>query len=212
MGSGLIAVGRSWGFQGVGYSPAGMAVADPPLTREAVLERVRARILGAARRDLSPADAEDLTQEALVLLTTKYAHVEAPEQLVALGVKIVRFKKSALWRKARRRREAGDVPVPAPAEDGTDPLANVASGDDPDAETIARDRQRVRLLAEAVTQLSGRCRDLLRRKLEGHSFVEIAARLGRPVNTIYSWDRRCHQRLRKLLGAQWGFVSGKEDA
>jgi hypothetical protein len=31
------------------------------------------------------------------------------------------------------------------------------------------------------------------------------------VNTVYSWDRRCHQRLRKLLGAQWGFVSGEGD-
>jgi DNA-directed RNA polymerase specialized sigma24 family protein len=127
-------------------------------------------------------------------------------------VRIVRFKKSALWRKAKRRREAGDVPAPAPAEDGSDPLDNVASRGDPDPEEIAQGRQRVRVLANAVAQLSGRCRELLRRKIEGQSFVEMAADLGRPVNTVYSWDRRCHQRLRRILGARWGFVSGKEGA
>lgn len=205
----LVAGRTSW-WRGVGYSPTRMVSTEARLTRDAALEKVRARILSAARRDLSPADADDLTQEALLLLTTKYAHVEAPEELVALGVKILRFKRTALWRKRKRRREAGDVSPPAPAEDGTDPLDNVGDGA-PDPEARAQDRQRGRLLAEAAAQLPGRCRELLRRKLDGESFVEIAARLGRPVNTVYSWDRRCHQRLKKLLGARWGFVSGKEE-
>ncbi len=47
------------------------------LNRDEALGRVRARILAAARARLSPADAEDLTQEALILLSTKYGHVAA---------------------------------------------------------------------------------------------------------------------------------------
>jgi len=187
-----------------------MAATDQPLSREDVLERVRARILAAACRSLSPADAEDLTQEALLLLSTKYAHVSAPGELVALGVQILRFKRAALWRKAARRREAGSVPLPV-AEDGRpDPVESAPDASSPDPETRARDRERVRVLAEAAAELDGRCREVLRLKIEGHSFVEIAERLGRPVNTVYSWDRRCHERLKKLLGARLSFVAGEE--
>jgi len=204
----LAAERTSW-CPGVGYSPARMVDTDAPLTREAALEKIRARILAAARRGLSPEEAEDLTQEALLLLSTKYAHVRAPEELLALGVKIVSLKRRVFWRKTARRRDAGLTSPPSRDEDG-DPLESAPSRA-PDPETVARDRERVRALAGATARLPSRCRELLRRKLEGESFVEIAASLGRPVNTVYSWDRRCHQRLRKLLGARWGFVSGEED-
>ena len=202
--------GRSFWLTGVGYSPAGMAIDDPPLTREAALEKVRARILAAARRSLFPADAEDLTQDVLLVLSTKYTHVGAPEELVAVAAQIMRFKRAALWRKAARRRAAGAVPLPSPDEDAPDPVEGVADEGAPDPERIAFDRERLRRLAEAAARLDGRCRELLRDKLEGSSFVEIAARLGRPVNTVYSWDRRCHERLKKILGARLAFVTGKE--
>jgi RNA polymerase sigma factor (sigma-70 family) len=207
--SGLLTFDRSSCFGGVGYSPARMVVADPPRGREAVLEKIRTRILGAARRGLSPSDAEDLTQEALLLLSTKYAHVAAPEELVALGVKIVRLKRTALWRKAARRRAAGESPLPSHEEEDRDPLENVTGGG-PDPEEVAVTRERLRVLARAASRLDGRCREILRRKLEGQSFVEIAADLGRNVNTVYSWDHRCHKRLKKLLGEHLGFVSGEE--
>jgi RNA polymerase sigma-70 factor (ECF subfamily) len=178
------------------------------LSRDEVLGRVRARILAAARARLSPADAEDLTQEAMMLLTTKYAHVAAPEELVALGVRIAALKRAALWRKAARRQAAGDTPVAVETTDG-DPFARAAS-DAPDPEAIARARERLSMFVEAAARLDGRCRELLRLKLQGASFVEIAFELGRSVNTVYSWDFRCHKRLRALLGDRWAFVSGEE--
>jgi RNA polymerase sigma-70 factor, ECF subfamily len=202
-----VAVRRSLRFTPLGYSPARMSTEDAALTREAALERVRTRILAAARRSLPPADAEDLTQDVLVVLSAKYAHVSAPEELVALGVKTLRFKRAALWRKEARRRNAGAAPLPS-GEDGR-AVEDPPDADAPDPEAIARDRERLRFLAQAATKLGERCREMLRFKLEGASFVEIAARVGRPVNTIYSWDRRCHQRLKKILGERWGFVSGE---
>ena len=202
------AVGRSSWVTALGYSPAAMAD-EAELNRNEVLARVRARVLAAARARLSPADAEDLTQDALVLLSTKYAHVAAPEELVALGVRIVALKRSALWRKAARRKALGETPVaPVDPADG-DPFDR-RPGDLPDPEAIAHDRQRLSIFVEATARLDGRCREILRRKLQGASFVEIALEYGRPVNTIYSWDYRCHQRLKGLLGDRWAFVSGQE--
>ncbi len=201
-----LAVGSCW-FAALGYSPA--AVADEAGSRDEVLARVRARVLAAARARLSPADAEDLTQDALILLTTKYAHVGAAEELVALGVRIVALKRTALWRKLARRRAAGDTPAAPLDSTSGDPLER-ASGDSPDPEAIAHVRERLSMFVEAAARLDGRCREILRRKLQGASFVEIAFELGRPVNTVYSWDWRCHQRLKALLGDRWAFVSGEE--
>jgi RNA polymerase sigma factor (sigma-70 family) len=170
------------------------------INRETTLASLRLRLLSTARRRLSPADAEDVTQEVLLLLATKYAEVEDPGQLVALGLEILRKKRADLWRKAARR-----------GETGTDDTAQLRlSHGGPGPHTVTADRERLRVFAEAAKHLDGRCREILRRKLEGLSFVEIAAELGRPVNTVYSWDFRCHQRLRKLLGDRWGFVAGEE--
>jgi RNA polymerase sigma factor (sigma-70 family) len=201
---------RTSRFKALGYSPGAMADDVEVLSRGEVLERVSARILAFARARLSPADAEDLAQEAMLLLTTKYADVVAPEELVALGLRIVALKRAALWRKATRRREKGETTLTQGEGGDFDPLEKI-EGQAPDPERVTIGRQRLALLAEATARLDGRCREILRRKLEGASFVEIAAELGRPVNTVYSWDWRCHKRLRALLGERWGFVSGQEE-
>ena len=201
-----------WAFwvRGLGYSPARMMAADSALTREATLEKLRARMRAAARRGPFPEEAEDLAQDVLVVLTRKYSHVDAPEELAALGITILKKLQSARWRKAKRRQELGHSPLPTREENDRDPLEDVAS-EGPDPEEVLWRRQRVRFLVEAIRRLDGRCRDLLRRKLEGESFVQIAAALGRPVGTVYAWDNRCRKRLRKILGAELGFVLGKEE-
>jgi len=192
----------------LGYSRVRVAQDAAVDEREPVLAIVRRRVLAFARRRLSPADAEDLTQEVMLLLATKYAHVSAPEELVALGVRSAALKAMAHWRKLARRRVLGEIELPAGDLDASP--ADRTPDDAPDAEAGAIARQRLALFIQAADQLDGRCREILRRKLEGASYVEIAAELGRPVNTVYSWDHRCHKRLRALLGSRWGFVSGQE--
>jgi RNA polymerase sigma-70 factor (ECF subfamily) len=178
-----------------------MATRELTASRDAALQALRARLLSAARQRLSPADAEDVTQETLLLLATKYAHVHDPAELVALGIAILRRKRADLWRKANRRGEpTAEDAAALPLPDGR-----------PSAETSAADRERLRLFEEAAARLGARCREILRRKLDGMSFVEIAAELGAPVNTVYSWDRRCRETLRRLLGARFGFVAGEEE-
>ncbi len=171
------------------------------LAREGTLAGLRPRILAVARKRLSADDAEDLTQDVLLLLATKYTDVEDPGQLVALAIGILRRKRADFWRKRTRHGE-GMV-----EDQAVSPLPDGAPG----PETVAADRERLRLFTNAATRLGARCRDLLRRKLEGQSFVEMANELGRPVNTVYSWDHRCHQNLRALLGDRWAFVTGEEE-
>ena len=55
-----------------------------------------------------------------------------------------------------------------------------------------------------MAQLPERCRQLLRLKLEGRTFAEIQRRLGAgAINTVYTWDHRCRQRLLELMGGDW---------
>jgi RNA polymerase sigma-70 factor (ECF subfamily) len=175
------------------------------LSREEALTRLRARLVAYASKRLELQDAEDLAQDTLMVLTTKYAHVAAPEELTAVSIGIVKRKMLAFWRKAKRRREKGDVPAPE-REDGS-PLD--APSDAPGPEELAHLRERRAMVVEAVAQLGGKCREILRRKLEGASVVEIAAAFGRPVNTVYSWDHRCHERLKSVLAERWASVTAE---
>lgn len=166
---------------------------------DAVLRQLRERIVRFAASRLSRDVADDLAQDTLVLLTTKYAGVSAIEDLVPLAFRIVRFKIIEFRRKAGRRGEL------APSREGEDVVAALA--DDkawsmPDVQL--RRRELADRLAVALQQLTGRCRRLFRLKLEGHKFAEIQRALGaRTINTVYTWDARCRERLLALMGGAW---------
>src|SRR5258708_21079889 len=138
--------------------------------------------------------AEDLAQEVLVLLHEKYSHVTRLEELLPLSFQIIRFKLVSLRRKAARHGEYTQVSV----EDiqlpdmGLDPVARLER------------QQMSERLAAAIGQLTGRCQDLFRLKLEGKTFGEIQTVLGaHSINTIYTWDARCRKRLLELMGGSW---------
>ena len=71
--------------------------------------------------------------------------------------------------------------------------------DRPDPEELADRRLLVARLRTAVAALSGRCRELVRLKLEERTFPEIAEIMKAKLNTVYSWDHRCTERLRALV-------------
>jgi RNA polymerase sigma factor (sigma-70 family) len=154
-----------------------------------LLERLRQRFLAFARRSLASDVAEDLVQETFLLLTTKYAHVREPEERVRLGITIIRKKKAGHWRKSHRR---GEVEAVDAAE------ANLEDNR-PDPEELADRQLLVARLRAAVAALSGRCRELVRLKLEERTFPEIAEIMKAKLNTVYSWDHRCTERLRALV-------------
>lgn len=161
------------------------------MAREEILAKLRERIVAYAASRSGRDAAEDIAQEVMILLETKYAAVEALEELVPLSLEITRRKLAAYRRKRQRRGE--DRSLRAESLPLADPRPN------PDAELERR--QMLERLAAAISRLSPRCRELLRLKLEGKRFAEIQQVLGvRSLNTVYVWDLRCRRKLLKLLG------------
>jgi RNA polymerase sigma-70 factor (ECF subfamily) len=154
--------------------------------REQILAALRERILAYATSRIGRDQAEDLTQEALLLLEQKYAHLDSLDELLPLSFQIMRFKMNDFRRKASRRGEFNSVDVAdLPLSDGkVDILAD-----------LERKELKQRLMV-ALSKLEGRCREMFRLKLQGKTFAEIKIKLGAAnINTVYTWDFRC----RKLL-------------
>jgi RNA polymerase sigma-70 factor (ECF subfamily) len=162
--------------------------------REEVLAKLRERIVMFAASHLSRDVAEDLAQEVLMLLHEKYAHLERPEDLLPLSLQIVRFKIMSLRRKSVRRGEYTQVSI-------TDiPLPDLDANP---ADYVER-KEMMEQLTRAMGQLGGRCRDLLRLKLQGRTFPEIQKIMGASaINTVYTWDHRCRKHLLELMGGDW---------
>jgi RNA polymerase sigma-70 factor, ECF subfamily len=162
--------------------------------RDEIISRLRERILAFAASRLRKETAEDLTQETLLLLHQKYEHVTRLEDLVPLAIRILRFKAMAAWRKTRRRGEDTSIP----AEETPLPDFSMNPG------RMAERRELLDRMKLAFTQLGARCRELFSYKLDGLGFPEIQQRMGvSSLNTVYTWDHRCRERLRELLGAPW---------
>lgn len=164
------------------------------MDQDAILKSLRERILSFATLRVSRAQAEDLTQEVLVVLHEKYARVTELTELVPLAFQILRFKMLDIHRKSLRRGEYNQGSV--------DDLPLVDPGDDP--ATQLDQKQRVDRLLAAIGQLGERCRELFKWKLEGKSFPEIQKIMGQTsINTIYTWDLRCRKQLLSLMGGSW---------
>jgi RNA polymerase sigma-70 factor (ECF subfamily) len=164
------------------------------MERDEILCRLRERIVGFAASHLSRDNAEDLAQEVMLLLHTKYGEVNELGDLVPLALRIARFKIAASWRKSRRRGEDRQTSV----EETVLPDPGMSPSD------LAERKEMLERLAAALRQLSGRCRELFRLKLQGKSFGEIQQILEvRSINTIYTWDSRCRKQLLEKLGGSW---------
>jgi len=161
---------------------------------DAILKFLRERILAFATLRVSRAQAEDLTQEVLVVLHEKYPNVADLTELVPLAFQVLRFKMLDAHRKSFRRGEYN--------QESVDDLPLADPGDDP--ATQLDQKQRVDRLLAAMAQLGERCRELFKWKLEGKSFPEIQKLMGQTsINTIYTWDLRCRKQLLSLMGGSW---------
>jgi RNA polymerase sigma-70 factor (ECF subfamily) len=164
------------------------------MDRELILTSLRERILAFATLRVSRAQAEDLTQEVLVVLHEKYPHVADLTELVPLAFQVLRFKMLDAHRKSLRRGEYN--------QESVDDLPLADPGDDPAMQLDQK--QRVDRLLAALAQLGERCQELFKWKLEGKSFPEIQRIMGQnSINTIYTWDLRCRKQLLSLMGDSW---------
>ena len=164
------------------------------MQRDEILARLRERIVAFAASQVSRDIAEDVAQEVLLLLHTKYREVALLEDLLPLSLQIARFKIVSLRRKAHRRGEDTQVQV----EDV--PVAGVEL----DPAASLEKKEMLERLTAALAKLEGRCRELFRLKLQGKGFAEIQQILGvKSINTVYTWDFRCRKQLLERLGGAW---------
>ena len=164
------------------------------MSQEEILANLRERILAFATLRVSRAQAEDLTQEVLVVLHEKYPNVADLTELVPLVFQVLRFKMLDAHRKSLRRGEYNLESI--------DDLPIADSRDNP--ETELERKQKVARLLHAMSQLGDRCRELFKWKLEGKSFPEIQKLMGQTsINTIYTWDLRCRKQLLSLMEGSW---------
>jgi RNA polymerase sigma-70 factor (ECF subfamily) len=164
------------------------------MDRDQILAALRERILAFATSRVSREQAEDLTQDVLVILHEKYPRVVELTELVPLAFQVLRFKMLDTHRKSVRRGEYNHASVDEL------PLA------DPDADPVTQldQKQRVDRLLAAIMQLGERCRNLFKWKLEGKTFPEIQKLMGQAsINTIYTWDLRCRKQLLVLMDGSW---------
>ena len=163
------------------------------MSRDEILARLRERIVAFAASRIQRDRAEDLTQEVLVLLEEKYPDVTALDELLPLSLRIMRFKLAAFRRKQERRGVTADA-------------AEMQLADSrPTPEAQAEREELLRLLSQSIPKLGDRCREIFRLKLLGRSFAEIGHELGAAsINTVYTWDARCRQKLLELMGGRWG--------
>jgi RNA polymerase sigma-70 factor (ECF subfamily) len=139
-------------------------------------------------------EAEDLVQDVLTLLHTKYGHVDQLEELLPLSLQILRFKILAFRRKAARHRDGEAIPI------DEQPIAF----EGPDPESLLARRELLDRLQKALEGLGDRCRELFRLKLLGKSFVEIQTDMkASSINTVYTWDLRCRKALLEALGGAY---------
>ena len=164
------------------------------MDRDDILKHLRERIVAFAASRFMGETAEDLAQEVLIVLHEKYSHVVELGELAPLAFQILRFKMLEAKRKALRRGEYNQEPIEEMAL--ADPTADPA--------TEIERRERMERLLAALEQLTPRCRQLFRWKLEGKGFREIRALLAvDSINTVYTWDFRCRKQLLELMGGKW---------
>ena len=129
-----------------------------------------------------------------MLLHEKYPHVTALSELLPLSFRILRLKMMDAHRKSIRRREDDALTV-------DDDFGDVAENG---PEFLVARQKMLEKLSHAMTQMSERCRTMFRWKLLGKNFPEIQELMQqKSINTIYTWDRRCRQRLLELMGGTW---------
>ena len=154
------------------------------MDQDAILKSLRERILAFATLRVSRAQAEDLTQEVLVVLHEKYPSVADLTELVPLAFQVLRFKMLDAHRKSLRRGEYN--------QESVDDLPLADPGDDP--ATQLDQKQRVDRLLAAIGQLGESCRELFKWKLEGKVFPRSKNHGSNSINTIYTWDLRAENR------------------
>jgi len=171
--------------------------ADPDRDITATVRRESGRLGDFIRRRVrDPGEAEDILQDVLEEFVEAYRLPAAIEQVSAWLYRVARYRIVDRFRKKREQ----------PLHDDGDPDDDESSLDlalpSPDAGPEAAYARSVLLdtLQQALDDLPANQREVfVAHELEGHSFKDMAARSGVPVNTLLARKRYAVLYLRSRL-------------
>lgn len=160
----------------------------PALERERNLEIVRQNIAKyVARRNQEWAD--DIAQDALLVLHEKYPYLTALADLMPVGITTARNK---LFEYQRRRGREAQLDERFDASD-----TRSRTVDEKLLQQSAAER-----LRDGISQLGDDCQRLLRMLLAGKSTADMKAILGVSDGAYYTRLCRCRQKLAGVMGWQ----------
>jgi len=141
-------------------------------------------LLFARQQSRSEADAEDLVQEAVLEAAKRDGKDMPPPPALVFAT----IHRRAIDLGRREGRRAGRE------------LAAMETAQEPWFDTNVDDRERAKVIQDAMSKLSEIYREVITLKLWGGlTFAEIASSLGIPANTAASRYRYALQQLRKLI-------------
>ena len=148
-----------------------------------------------------PEEARDLTQETFLQAFRSIAHFRGDADLRTWLYRIAVNQARNRWRWWRRRRRGVTVSLDATDETHEQPLGTRLvdeHADDPEARTLAHEREEI--LLAAVRTLARPYREaVVLRDVEGLSYEEVAAALDISVGTVKSRLSRGRTELRRKL-------------
>jgi len=145
-------------------------------------------------------EARDLTQETFLRAFQSIDRFRGEADLRTWIYRIAINQARNRWRWWRRRRRDTTISLDASQGDSTQTVMSTLaeSGDDPEQQTLARERE---VVLRAALQRVGRAyrETLILRDIEGFTYEEIATALGINVGTVKSRLARGRQELRQKL-------------
>lgn len=149
----------------------------------------------------NPEEARDLTQETFLRAFQSIGHFRGDADLRTWIYRIAINQARNRWRWWRRRRRDTTVSLDAPEGPYGQPLNATLRADrseDPEQQTLARERERA--LRSALKTLGASYREaVVLRDIEGFSYEEIAGALEISIGTVKSRLSRGREELRKKL-------------
>jgi RNA polymerase sigma-70 factor (ECF subfamily) len=163
---------------------------------ETDLQLIRKRVVDFATSKIGRDRAEDVAQSCVLLLMQKYSDVRDLTTMLKISIGIARNKMFEQFRQEKR-----EMQFPKEAGDDTNTFEEAI----PDQADFFREferRQLVDRVIGAMLQLGFKCRNVLRLKLvENKGSAAIQELLGvNSINTVYTWERRCLQKLIDVAG------------
>jgi len=145
-------------------------------------------------------EARDLTQETFLRAFQSIDRFRGEADLRTWIYRIAINQARNRWRWWRRRRRDTTISLDASQGDSTQTVMSTLaeSGDDPEQQTLAHERE---VVLRAALQRVGRAyrETLILRDIEGFTYEEIATALGINVGTVKSRLARGRQELRQKL-------------